>query len=98
MKLKQWLKEYHNMTYAQYKELPEEERGELHWQHQAFCASEQKIANARQKANWRPMTDEEREEGNTMMEKEAARYEMNLKIGGIDERGNYTALHHRWDV
>ena len=32
-----------------------------------------------------------------ILEKERKRYETNLKIGGIDERGNYTALHHRWE-
>lgn len=39
--------------------------------------------------------EEKREyfEKRIIMEKK--RYETNLKIGGIDERGNYTALHHR---
>lgn len=44
---------------------------------------------------WRPATEEERTEIVARMEKEKERYDTSLKIGGIDSRGNYTALHHR---
>lgn len=43
------------------------------------------------------MTPEEKERADIMAAEARERYEKNLKIGGIDERGNYTALHHRWD-
>ena len=47
--------------------------------------------------NWRPMTEEEKKQLEISIEKERIRYETSLKIGGIDERGNYTALSHRWE-
>jgi hypothetical protein len=92
MKLKQWLREQKQMTYAEYKALPECDRREIQLEHQKFCRYEQ----MHDRYNWRPMTEEELRELEIRLEKEKARYELNLKIGGIDERGNYTALHHRW--
>ena len=41
------------------------------------------------------MTEEERERLEAVLAKEKERYETSMKIGGIDGRGNYTALHHR---
>ena len=49
----------------------------------------------RAKQGWRPMTEEEKAYVNECAIKERKRYEMNLKIGGIDERGNYTRLSDR---
>ena len=49
----------------------------------------------RAKQGWRPMTEEEKAYANELAIKERKRYETNLKIGGIDERGNYTALSNR---
>ena len=49
----------------------------------------------RAKQGWRPMTEEEKAYANELFEKERKRYETNLKIGGIDERGNYTRLSDR---
>lgn len=42
------------------------------------------------------MIEEEKKQLEIVLEKERIRYEISLKIGGIDERGNYTALSHRW--
>ncbi|MGN0484317.1 MAG: hypothetical protein ACI4HI_12275 [Lachnospiraceae bacterium] len=93
MKLKQWLREQKNMTYQTYRELPEEEQDSLRYEHQRFCRRQQ----IHDRQNWRPMTEEEKEKVKMWADKEKKRYEINLKIGGIDERGNYTALHHRWE-
>lgn len=45
----------------------------------------------------RKMTDEEKAELEHTINKEKERHETSKKIGGIDERGNYTALHHRYE-
>ena len=42
------------------------------------------------------MTDKEKQKFNAIADKEKIRYASSMRIGGIDERGNYTALHHRW--
>ena len=93
MKLKQWLKEYHQMSYAEYKALPDTERWAMEGDFQQFNRAEQIHDNQ----NRRPMTEAELKELNEMLDREKKRYETSLKIGGIDERGNYTALHHRWE-
>lgn len=93
MKLKQWLWENKQMTYVEYKALPELEQYALRGEHQQFNRAEQIRSNQ----NWRPMTSEEIRKTEIVLAKEKERYEINLKIGGIDERGNYTALHHRWE-
>lgn len=93
MKLKQWLKEYEDLTYAEYQSLPQEEKWMLQYEHQRFCSRKQKHDSQ----GWRKMTPEEKERADAMAAKARERYETNLKIGGIDERGNYTALHHRWE-
>lgn len=49
----------------------------------------------RAKQGWRPMTEEEKAYATELAVKERKRYEMNLKIGGIDGRGNYTRLSDR---
>jgi hypothetical protein len=93
MKLKAWLREEKNMTYAEYKALDDIDRyilfGEFTWDN----ARLQKKA----RVGWRPMTEEERKWADEVGEKGRQRYLVNAKIGGLDERGNYTALHHRWD-
>ena len=91
MKLKQWLKEYKKMSYAEYKALPEYERYSIQGEHQSFCRKEQRHAGQ----NWRPATEQEKAELESAVAKEKERYRASLEIGGIDERGNYTALHHR---
>ncbi len=45
----------------------------------------------------RQMTPEEMVETEQQTRKEQERYRVNKMIGGIDGRGNYTALHHRWE-
>ena len=92
MKIKQWLREYKNMTYAEYKGLSENEKYILQDEHRRFCRNKQ----IHDSQNWRPMTEEEKAYTKRILEKERERYEISLKIGGIDERGNYTALHHRY--
>ncbi len=93
MKLKKWLPEYKKITYAEYKALPYYERWEIEEEFRQFNRREQIHASQ----NWRPMTEEEKKQLEIVLEKERIRYETNLKIGGIDERGNYTALSHRWE-
>lgn len=44
MKLKQWLREYHQMTYAQYRALPDEERYDLEGSFQRFNRSSNQMA------------------------------------------------------
>ena len=92
MKLKKWLQEHKNMTYAEYKTLPELEQKMLQYDHKEFCRKEQ--IHARQ--NWRLMTAEEKKKMEEWAAKEIERYEISDKIGGLDERGNYTALHYRF--
>ena len=91
MKLKKWLWEYRNMTYGEYKNLPECERYGFQGEHQYFCLMEQ----MKKRENWRPMTPEDSTHYAEFAERERKRYAVNLKIGGIDSCGNYTALHHR---
>ena len=45
----------------------------------------------------RKMTPKEMAETERQLLKEKERYAISLQIGGVDERGNYTALHHRWE-
>lgn len=96
MKLKQWLREQKEMTYAEFKLLPEDEQEILRIEHYQFNQSNQK-KKERNRKGWRPMTEEEIKYATEILEHEKKRYEASLKIGGIDERGNYTALHHRWE-
>ena len=91
MKLKQWLREYKEMPYAQYKALPDDERYELEAEHRRFC----RVRQIHESQGWRKMTEEERERLEAVLAKEKERYETSMKSGGIDGRGNYTALHHR---
>lgn len=93
MKLKQWLPEYKGISYADYKLLPDIERWELEAEFKRFNRSQQLYANQ----SWRPMTREEKNHVEILFEKERIRYETSITIGGIDERGNYTALSHRWE-
>ena len=93
MKLKQWLREYKQMSYREYRELSEFEQYEVQAEHQEFCRYQQRRASE----NWRPMTEDEIAELTETLEKEKQRYETSIKIGGIDEIGNYTALHYRWE-
>lgn len=44
----------------------------------------------------RKMTEEDKKRFDEMVEKEQTRYRQSALSGGIDLRGNYTALHHRW--
>lgn len=92
MKLKKWLPVYKKMTYAEYKSLPDYDRWEIEEEFRRFNRSEQIHNNQ----NWRPMTEDEKQKYGAVLEKERIRYETSLKIGGIDEKGNYTALHYRW--
>ena len=93
MKLKKWLPMYRKISYSEYKELPDYERWEIEGEFNRFNRREQMRANQK----GRPMTEEEKQWLDDVLEKERIRYETSLKIGGIDERGNYTALSHRWE-
>ncbi len=92
MKLKQWLREYKQLSYAEYKLLSEEEKYALQGEHQRYCRNQQ----IHDSQNWRPATEEEKATLDEVLAKEKQRYETSTEIGGIDERGNYTALHHRY--
>ena len=93
MKLKQWLREYHGMLYAEYKALPDVEQWLMEAEFKRFNRNKQ----IHDTQGWRKMTEEEKEYIEKVLKREKERYETNLKIGGIDERGNYTALSHRWE-
>ena len=93
MKLKQWLREYKQMAYADYQKLPDMEQWNIIGEFNDYNRRQNLLKN--RKGTWRPMTEEEKIRVTKILEKERQRYETNLKIGGIDERGNYTALHHR---
>lgn len=102
MRLGVWLKEYKNMTKAEYKQLDEIERWEIFGEHQEFCRKENMWKQNHKNNNWIKM-DEESEEYkkwrkwlDEILEKERLRYETNKKIGGIDGRGNYTRLSSRY--
>lgn len=99
MKLKQWLREEKHMAYAEYKALPDIDRWCLEGDFRYYNAQLQKkqAAIRNNKTVWRPATEEEKKKMHAQSEKERQRYETSLKIGGIDERGNYTALHYRWE-
>ena len=94
MKLKAWLREIKGMAYSDYKELPDEERFSLYGDFEQYNRHLQKKA---QVGGWRPMTEEESKWADEVGEKERKRYLISSKIGGLDELGNYTALHHRWE-
>lgn len=93
MKLKRWLERYKNISYAEYKELSYEEQSVFREEHLRF------LSNSIKKKSYksRPMSEEEKAKLELIFAKEKLRYETSIKIGGIDERGNYTALHHRWE-
>ena len=91
MKLKQWLKEQKDMPYQEYKKLPDIEQYILQGEHRDFCRREE----IHKRQNWRPMTEEEKRQMDIWSKKEIERYQTSLKNGGIDARGNYTALHYR---
>ena len=93
MKLKKWLAEYKKITYAEYKAFSDYDRWAMEEEFRQFNRREQIHASQ----NWRPMTEEEKEKLDLVLEKERIRYETSLKIGGIDESGNYMALSHRWE-
>lgn len=97
MKLKEWLRQYHQMSYADYKKLPYTERTIMEGDFQYFNNKLNRTKQIHDRQNWRPMTEEEIERINIITEQEMKRYEISLKIGGIDDCGNYTALLHRWD-
>lgn len=97
MKLKQWLKEKHGISYADYKKMDIFQQGNLMAEFDHYNAKIQKKKHYIEIGELviRKMTPEEQEE----LEKHRAavrkRYEMSLAAGGIDETGNFTALHHR---
>lgn len=82
------------MSYLEYTALPDDERWKLAEEHRYFCRNKQ----LHDSQGSRAMTEEEKKNLDLVLSKEKERYENSLRIGGIDERGNYTALHHRWYV
>lgn len=80
------------MSYSEYKMLSEVSRADIYWEFEQYNRRLQKKAQI----GWRPMTEEERQWADEVGEQGRKRYLINSKIGGLDERGNYTALHYRW--
>ena len=108
MKLKQWLNECNKMSYNEYKALPEPQRYQLEAEFMEYNRMLQMKNSAKDRQermdakdstfiSRRPMTQEEISELDEVLEKERKRYDYSLKCGGIDEKGNYTALSHWWD-
>ena len=92
VKLRAWLRESKKMSYSEYKMLSEVSRADIYWEFEQYNRRLQKKAQI----GWRPMTEEERQWADEVGEQGRKRYLINSKIGGLDERGNYTALHYRW--
>lgn len=44
-----------------------------------------------------PMTDADHEKFEKDIQAERTKHDRDMKCGGIDECGNYTALYHRWE-
>ena len=80
------------MSYSEYKMLSEVSRADIYWEFEQYNRRLQKKAQI----GWRPMTEEELQWADEVGEQGRKRYLINSKIGGLDERGNYTALHYRW--
>lgn len=96
MKLKKWLYEVHQMSYAEYKLLADTEQWNLQAEFNQFNKNMiQREMFIQSGGIIRTMSDDEFDDFILRGKKEQIRYETSLKIGGIDERGNYTALHHR---
>ena len=89
MKLKQWLREQKGVSYSKYLLMDEYEQATMFAEFQDY---NRKISSRNGR---RPMTEEEKRWANEVGEKEHRRYLLNKQIGGLDELGNYTALHHR---
>lgn len=94
MKLKTWLKEIYSISQTEFQQLPKHVQLELQREHRTFCQQEAK----RKSHHWIPVPDEELAILKERAARERKRYSESLKIGGIDELGNYTALHHRYDL
>lgn len=88
MKLKEWLRQYHQMSYADYKKLPYTERTIMECDFQYFNNKLNRTKQIHDRQNWRPMTEEEIERINIITEQEMKRYEISLKIGGIDAKAS----------
>lgn len=100
MKLKQWLQEQKGISYKEYKALPDIERWSLEGEFRKYNAKiQRRDAFLKKNPNlWRKATPEEIVRMTAISKKEKERYEHSLKIGGIDLKGNYTALHRRFDM
>lgn len=44
-----------------------------------------------------PMTDADKAKFEEDIQAERIKHDRDMKYSGIDEYGNYTALHHRWE-
>ena len=94
MKLKRYLKEQRGLTKEEFNSLDEVDRYGILGDFRRFNIKEQQFLHRK---GWRPMTPEEMAETEQQTRKEQERYSISKMIGGIDSRGNYTALHHRWE-
>ena len=94
MKLKRYLKEQRGLTKEEFNSLDEVDRYGILGDFRRFNIKEQQFLHRK---GWRPMTPEELKETEEQIAKEMERRRINAMIGGIDERGNYKALHYRWE-
>lgn len=99
MKLKQYLRDKHGMTYAQYKALPDIERWGIEGKFRNYNAT--LLRHRQMQENFiksggiiRQATPEELEEWKYRSDKERKHREASLKCGGIIDCG-YIALHYR---
>lgn len=99
MKLKQYLRDKHRMTYAQYKALPDIERWSIEGEFRNYNAT--LLRRKLMQENFiklsgiiRQATPEDLEEWKYRSDKEKKHREASLKCDGIIDRG-YIALHYR---
>lgn len=99
MKLKEYLREQHNMSYAEYKALPDIERWQIEGEFQSHNVALQRRQQARENfvrsgGVIRQATPEELEEWAYRSDLERQHRENSIKAGDISGNG-YIALHHR---
>lgn len=99
MKLKQYLKEQHNITYDQYRSLPDIERWQIEAEFNSYNATLQRKKQLRENfiksgGIIRQATPEELKEWAYRSELEKKHRETSMKCGGVADNG-YIALHYR---
>ena len=99
MKLKLYLKEQRNMTYAQYRLLPDNDRWQIEYEFHSYNATLQRKKQLRENfiksgGVVRQASPEELKEWSYRSEMEKQHRETSMKCGGVEGNG-YIALHYR---